>query len=75
LSSFRTGQVLRSRVGCSGIRVVDEVKEVFGGFFEEMFEAVSYMIATVIVLAAFELKIGLKSGWNSVWGCSEFNER
>jgi len=63
------------RVGRSGIRVVDEVKEVFSGFFEEMFKAVSYVIATVIVLTAFELKIGPKSGWNSVRGCSEFDER
>ena len=69
------GQVLGSRVGCSGIRVVDAVKEVFSGFFEEKFKAVSYVIATVIVLAAFELKIGLKLEWNSVWGCSEFDER
>ena len=40
--------------------------------FEEVFEAVSYVIATVIVLAASELEVGLESGWNTVWG-SEFN--
>ena len=49
-----------------GIGVLDEVKEVFDSFFEEVFEAVSYMIATVIVLTAFELKVCLKSGWDSV---------
>jgi len=53
---------------------LDEVKEVFGGFFEEVFEAVSYVIATVIVLAAFELEEGLKSGWNSVWRRYKFDE-
>jgi len=35
---------------------LDEVKEVVRGFLEEMFEAVSYMVATVIILAALELK-------------------
>jgi len=53
---------------------LDEVKEVFGSFFEEVFKAVSYVIATVVVLAAFELKEGLKSGWDSVWRCCEFDE-
>jgi len=46
-----------------------EVEEVVGGFFEEVFEAVSYVIATVIILAALELKKHLKSGRNSVWRC------
>jgi len=40
-----------------------------------MFEAVSYVIATVIVLATFELEEGLESGWNSVWRCCKFDER
>jgi len=53
---------------------LDEVKEVLGGFFEEMFEAVSYVITTVIILAAFELEVGPKLGWDSVLGCCEFNE-
>jgi len=42
-------------------------QEVFGSFFEEMFEAVSYVDRHSNVLAAFELKEGLESGWNSVW--------
>ena len=63
---------MRSRCRCSGIGVFDKVKEFFGGFFEEVFEAVSYMIITVIVLTAFELKVGLESGWDNVWG-SQFN--
>ena len=54
---------------------MDEVKEVFGSFFEEVFEAVSYVITTVIVLTAFELEESLKSGWNSVWRRCKFDER
>jgi len=37
-----------------------------------MFEAVSYVVVTVIILAAFELEVGLESGWDNVWG-SEFD--
>jgi len=48
---------------------LDEVKEVIGGFFEEVFKAVSYVVATVIILAALELKKRLKLGWDSVWRC------
>jgi len=60
---------MRSRSRCSRISVFDEVKEFLSGFFEEMFKAVSYVIVTVIILATFELKIGLKSGWDSVRRC------
>ena len=48
---------------------MDEVKEVIRGFFEEVFEAVSYVVATVIILAALELEECLKSRWDSVWRC------
>ena len=48
---------------------MDKVEEVIGGFFEEVFEAVSYVVATVIILAALELKKHLKSEWDSVWRC------
>ena len=60
---------MRLRGGRSGIGVFNEVKEFFGGFFEEVFKAVSYMIVTVIELAALELKKRLKSEWDSVWRC------
>jgi len=65
---LQCGLDTESRSGCGGIGVLDEVKEVFGSFFEEMFEAVSYVIATVIVLAAFELKEGLESGGTAYGG-------
>ena len=57
---------MRSRSGCGGIGVFGEVKEFFGGFFEEVFKAVSYVIITVIILTVFELQVGLKSEWDSV---------
>jgi len=74
LGSFSSGKILRPRGGCGGVGVLNEVKEIFRGFFEEVFEAVSYVVATVIVLAAFELKISLKSRWNSVWRRCKFEE-
>jgi len=37
-----------------------------------MFEAVSYVIVTVIVLTTSELKVSLELGWDTVWS-SEFD--
>jgi len=48
---------------------LDKVKEVVRGFFEEVFEAVSYVVTTVIILATLELKERLKSEWDGVWRC------
>ena len=53
---------------------MDEVKEVVRGFFEKVFEAVSYVVATVIILTALELEERLKSEWDSVWRCRQFDE-
>ena len=66
------GEVMRSRGGCGEIGVVNKIKEFIGGFSEEMFKAVSYVVTTVIILAIFELQVGLKSEWNNVQR-GEFN--
>jgi len=46
---------------------LDKVEEVVRGFFEEVFKAVSYVVATVIILTALETQETSEVGW-TVYG-------